>query len=208
MMKRNSRRHLILASSSPRRQQLIRTLQLPVMIHSVDVDESYPEGAKPSEIVEQLALRKAAAVYDLLRAGDAGQAGLIVGADTIVVFRDVILGKPRDRAHARDMLEMLQGKSHAVFSGVALIDADTGEAKVGHRKTLVRMKPLDRRRIEQYVATGEPDDKAGAYAIQGLGAMLIDTIEGCYFNVVGLPLSLLHDLLGEFGVDPFDSPFP
>jgi len=198
---------LILASSSPRRRQLISALNLPFAAVAADVDESCEAGAKPPEIVEELALRKAAAVYGKLPPELAGQAGVIIGADTIVVCRGKVLGKPRDRAHAVEMLEMLQGKCHEVYSGLALIDAATGRTKTGHRRTVVRMKPMDRQRIERYAASGEPDDKAGGYAIQGLGAMLVDSIDGCYFNVVGLPLSLLCDMLAEFGVDPFDSSF-
>lgn len=203
-MMRDSGRHLILASSSPRRQQLIRTLRLPVTVHTADVDESYPEGSEPSEIVEQLALRKASAVYRKVKSENSAKSGVIIGADTIVACRGIVLGKPRDRAHARDMLRMLQGTTHEVYSGLALIDAETGRTRLGHRKTEVRMKPLDPERIARYAATGEPDDKAGAYAIQGLGALLIDAIDGCYFNVVGLPLSLLDEMLAEFGIDAFD----
>ncbi|HEX7057900.1 MAG TPA: Maf family protein, partial [Bacilli bacterium] len=106
---------------------------------------------------------------------------------------------------AAAMLARLQGKTHEVFSGVALTEPGTGKTVVSHRVTRVHMKPLNERQIRRYVATGEPLDKAGSYAIQGIGATLIDSIEGCYFNVVGLPLSLLSDMLEQFGLNVLEN---
>lgn len=189
---------LILASSSPRRQELIRTLNIPYVIQASEVDESTPKDWSPAQIVEELALRKAAKVKDEL----GGQTkGIVIGADTIVVLDYRVLGKPKDAEDAASMLNLLQGKTHQVYSGVACMDAATGETIVSHRITHVRMKSLSAEQIASYVASGEPSDKAGAYGIQGLGATIVDSIEGCYFNVVGLPLSLLSDMLAKMGVN-------
>ena len=125
---------------------------------------------------------------------------LVIGADTVVEVDGRLLGKPRDRSDAVAMLSTLAGREHRVASGVAVVDAATGREATGSRLTRVWIRPLTQEEIEAYVATGEPMDKAGAYAIQGLGATLVPRIDGCYFNVVGLPLALLTDLLAQFGV--------
>lgn len=190
---------LILASSSPRRQELIMSLKLPVHIHASDVDESVEEQWSPEEIVEQLAYRKAAETAQQLKS--AHNSGIVIGSDTIVVLDGQILGKPIDAEEAKRMLQKLQGKTHQVFSGVACIDLASGIELIRHRMTRVSMKILTTSQINHYVQSGEPMDKAGSYAIQGLGALLIDQIEGCYFNVVGLPLSLLSDMLAELGTE-------
>lgn len=188
--------HLILASASPRRKELIQTFGLPVTIRPSDVDESTPEDWSPAHIVEQLALRKAAAVATTSLIGD-----IVIGSDTIVVLDKQVLGKPIDRAHAIEMVTALQGREHEVFSGIACIQVEGGKQLINHRRTKVRMKALSPAQVEHYVDTGEPMDKAGAYAIQGIGAMFIEGIEGCYFNVVGLPVAALADMLNELGVD-------
>ena len=195
---------LLLASASPRRRQLLEqlALSLPVRIQATDTDESTPPHWRPAEIVEQLALRKAEAARRELLSADADASGtLIIGADTIVVHDGVVLGKPADIADARRMLERLQGSSHQVYSGIALLHAGSGETLTRHRATSVAMKPLDARLIERYIASGEPMDKAGSYGIQGLGAALVDGIDGCYFNVVGMSLVLLSDMLSRYGVE-------
>ncbi|OPA80343.1 septum formation protein Maf [Paenibacillus selenitireducens] len=197
-MLKSDRQHLILASSSPRRQELIRTLNIPFEIRVSDVDETTPTFWSPAQVVEQLALRKAEKVRETLQAGEQG---IIIGADTIVVQDYRVLGKPKDDNDAIWMIGLLQGKTHQVYSGVACIDAASGETHVSHRITYVTMKHLTDQQIANYVASGEPRDKAGAYAIQGLGATIVESIEGCYFNVVGLPLSLLSDMLAKFGVE-------
>lgn len=195
-------RTLILASSSPRRRELIQMLGLPVRLRACDVDESVEPGTKPAAMVEELAERKAAASQE---AAESGEDGIVIGSDTIVVVDDRILGKPRDREEAARMLRGLQGRAHEVYTGVACIDLRTKVVLVRHRVTRVWMKPLTERQLDGYVATGEPDDKAGAYAVQGLGATLVERIEGDYFNVVGLPVSLLSDMLGELGVEVLGS---
>lgn len=189
---------IILASSSPRREMLLRSIGIEPRIIPSDADESYDPSHSPSNIVCALALRKARSVAQEQMA--VHETGIIVGADTIVVLAGQVLGKPKSRAHAIEMLSMLQGKQHEVYTGVAIVDARSGITRSDYSKTFVRMKPCSQDKVERYVDTGEPLDKAGAYAIQGLGAMLIDCIEGCYFNVVGLPLSLLSDMLEEFGI--------
>ena len=191
---------LILASSSPRRQELIRLLGLavPIEIQSSDADETVPSDWTPDRIVEQLALRKAHAVRSLQL--DVSPAAVILGADTIVVQDGQVLGKPQDAADAIGMLERLQGRSHDVYSGIALVDT-SGRELAKHAVTRVYMRSLDPARIERYVASGEPLDKAGAYGIQGAAAAFVERIDGCYFNVVGLPVSLAADMLQQFGMD-------
>lgn len=190
---------LILASSSPRRRELIQSLRLPVQIHPSEAGETIEPGLSPAEIVEILSLRKAQAVADQCGTGQNGS--IVVGSDTIVVLHGKVLGKPQNRQDARSMLNLLQGRTHEVYSGVACIQLGTERSRTAHRSTSVTMKPLTLERIERYIETGEPMDKAGAYAIQGIGATLIEEIHGDYFTVVGLPLSLLSDMLGELGVN-------
>jgi len=204
---------IILASSSPRRQELMTKLGLTFEIKAAAVDESVPEktGAfAPAELVEVLALRKARAVAEepgkAGKAGNAGNAGngaLVIGADTVVVHRGTVLGKPADAEEARAMLRQLQGTAHEVFTGLAVVRVIPGKVReaVAHERTLVKFRPVDEWEIERYVATGEPLDKAGSYAIQGLGAIFVEGIEGCFFNVVGLPLARLAKMLRSFGVN-------
>ncbi|GGG20384.1 Maf family protein [Paenibacillus abyssi] len=202
---RSTIRKVVLASASPRRQALMQTLalRLPLEIVAPDVDESTQPEWTPSEVVEQLALKKARAARELLQAQDdnACEAAVIIGADTIVVLDGEIMGKPKDSEDAIRTLQRLQGRMHEVYSGIACIHTADDREIVSYRVTRVHMKPLDSIRIGRYVASGEPLDKAGSYAIQGLGAVLVDGIDGCYFNVVGLSLSLLSELLLEFGIE-------
>ena len=177
----------------------MRLLGCPFEIMVKSVDETVDLTLPPADVVRTLALRKARAVSDEL-AGDKEKA-VVIGADTIVVWNGVILGKPRDEEEAFRMLSLLQGNTHQVYSGVACMDTATDRAVVDYRMTQVTFKPLTDQQIRRYIQTGEPLDKAGAYGIQGYGALLVDHIEGDYFNVVGLPLSRLTDLLQEFGIE-------
>ncbi|ANE47166.1 septum formation protein Maf [Paenibacillus swuensis] len=195
----NVQHHLILASSSPRRQELIRTLGIPYSIRVSNADETTAPGMLPQAIVESLSLCKAQTVLDLLTHEERSDKH-IIGSDTIVVLDGEVLGKPRNERDAHRMLTRLQGRVHEVYSGVAVIQASDGKYEVAHNMTRVTMKPLDAAAIDRYIATGEPMDKAGSYAIQGIGATMVTSIEGDYFNVVGLPLSLLSDLLAKFGI--------
>jgi len=189
---------IILASSSPRRQELIAMLGIPFDIKVSDANEDTEAGLSPAAIVEQLSSRKAAAVCEMYKEQPID--GIVIGADTIVVLEGEVLGKPKDRQDAFRMLNGLQGRKHHVYTGVACIDLRSGRHVVSHEVTLVYMKPLTDSQIERYIDTGEPMDKAGSYGIQGLGATTIERIEGDYFNVVGLPLSLLSDMLRQFGI--------
>jgi septum formation protein len=194
---------LVLASSSPRRKELVASLDLslPVYILSTDSDETVLPEWTPQQTVETLSLRKAKAALDMLgQSTDASHRDLILAADTIVAVDGHILGKPADDEEACRMLARLSGRKHDVFTGVVCMAADTGETHVAHRRTIVRMRELGYERIKRYVATGEPKDKAGAYGIQGFGSTLVEEIEGCYFNVVGLPLALLSDMLEKYGI--------
>ncbi len=188
-------RQIILASASPRRRELLASLGANFVVEPSLSGEDVPADWEPARIVEELALRKARSVL-ARRSG----AGVIVGSDTIVVLEGTVLGKPDTAQDAVRMLGMLQGREHLVYTGVACIDEASGREDVRHGSTRVRMKALSRRRIEDYVKSGEPMDKAGAYAIQGLGALLVDSIEGDYFTVVGLPLALLGEMLEGFGI--------
>lgn len=188
---------LILASQSPRREALLRQVGLNFEIMPSDVEEVFPAGEPPAATAEMLALVKAQQV------ASQRTEGLVIGADTVVVVDGQILGKPAGPDEAKEMLRLLSGREHQVITGVAVVDAATGRARSDGVATSVRFAPLSEEAIARYVATGEPLDKAGAYAIQGFGALLIEGLCGCYYNVVGLPLRRLAELLGEFGYDAF-----
>ena len=181
---------LILASASPRRAEILRTVGWPFEALAVDIDESRREGEEAAAYVERVARAKAEAAA--LRV----PGSTILGADTVVVIENEILGKPRDDEDARRMLRLLRDRWHQVLTGVALVNGETGSSKVAHEVTEVRFADMSEDEISWYVATGEPKDKAGAYAIQGQGARFIKEIRGDYFNVVGLPVRLLYELLG------------
>lgn len=184
---------IILASGSPRRKELLASLGLSFSIIPSQVDETVPDDWTPAQVVEALSERKASDV------AQTQEQGLVIGSDTIVVLDGQVLGKPRDEEEAFAMLTRLQGREHEVYSGLAIIDAATGETRIGHNMTKVKMKLLSPEKVKQYIASGEPMDKAGSYAIQGLGATLIERMEGDYFNVVGLSVSMLADYLEQFG---------
>ena len=186
---------IYLASASPRRRELMEQLGLSFTVTIGNVDESIEEALPPGRMVEVLSERKAGKVAGEL------DSGLVIGSDTIVVWRDRILGKPRDGQEALEMLARLQGDEHSVYSGLAVINVETGAAHVSHEGTRVFFRPAGREELKTYVDTGEPLDKAGGYAIQGLGVVFVSRIEGCYFNVVGLPLFRLTQVLKGFGVD-------
>jgi septum formation protein len=185
---------LILASASPRRRELLGRLGVEFEVAPSDLDEVL-EGAPSEETVATLALAKARAV-----AGRVGS-GVVLGADTVVVLDGVALGKPRDAGDARAMLARLRGRAHAVITGVAVVDAGTGRAETTAVVTRVAMADVGDDVIDAYVGSGEPLDKAGAYAIQGRGAALVAGFVGSYSNVVGLPLAATARLLGRFGVE-------
>lgn len=182
---------LVLASGSPRRAAVLRQLGLEPVVHTPDVDEAYLEGESPAEHVERLARAKAQAVA--LEYPDS----LVVGGDTVVVAAGAVLGKPASAGEAERMLAALCGRTHEVLSGLALAG---GHGVVsGLARTVVRFRRYDAASIAGYVATGEPLDKAGAYGIQGRGAALVDSIDGDYYGVVGLPVSVFMDLIERAG---------
>jgi septum formation protein len=182
---------IVLASGSPRRKQLLEMLHIPFRVIPPDVDEHVLPGEAPDRYVMRLSRAKAEAVVGRAP-GD-----VILAADTTVVLDGAIFEKPTSPANAVEMLSRLQGRTHAVMTAVAVAQDGTVEQALDVSK--VTFRPADRATLESYVATGEPMDKAGAYAIQGLGAPLIERVEGDFFGVMGLPLRLALDLLAKFG---------
>ncbi|MGE5809677.1 MAG: Maf family protein [Nitrospirota bacterium] len=189
------RQIIILASASPRRNSLLRQFGVPFKTVPADVDERVRAGETPEQYARRLSLDKARAASD--KAGK----GIVIAADTIVVLDDEILGKPSDERDALRMLSMLSGKTHRVITALTVMDNAAGKTLTRLSQTTVRFRRLSAEEIMSYVKTGEPLDKAGAYGIQEKGALLVSGIEGCYFNVVGLPISLLGEMLKEFGVN-------
>ena len=193
---------LVLASASPRRQELLCNAGVPFVVQSTNIPEVPQPGEAPRAFAERMAREKALAVFRR-RSND-----FVLGADTIVVVDGEILGKPRDRADAVRMLRVLSGRTHQVVTGVCLVgprmrtedrQPEAGFEDVRSETTLVTVDPLGDDDIHSYVSTGEPTDKAGAYAIQGRASRWISRIEGDYFNVVGLPVSLVYKMLREHG---------
>ncbi len=184
---------LVLASSSPRRREILASLGLTFEARAADVDETLLPGESASDAAERLARAKA----ETAAAGT--PEALVVAADTLVVLDGDALGKPRDRADARRMLATLSGRAHDVVTGVAC--AHGGRIVSGRETTRVVFAPMSGAEIAAYSATGEPDDKAGAYALQGIGGLFVERVEGSPSNVVGLPVRLLYRLASELGVD-------
>ena len=185
---------LVLASASPRRRELLARLGCAFESRAPAVDETPRAGEKPADLVARLALAKARAA---VAAGE-----LALGADTVVALGDTVLGKPSDGADARRMLRALSGRSHDVWTGVALVapDGDGGFERHAVRRTEVVFRALAEQEIDDYVASGEPLDRAGAYAIQGGAARFVTRYAGDFDNVVGLPLAVVRELLGEAGL--------
>jgi septum formation protein len=197
---------LVLASASPRRQELLRNAGFEFAVQPANISEELQEGEKPKAFAERLACKKALAVFQQW------PNDIILGADTIVIVQGEILGKPRDNADAERMLKLLSGRTHQVTTGVCIVGPLGNQLETGNQKletifcdarsetTSVIMAPLSDEDIRAYVVTQEPSDKAGAYGIQGIASRWISRIEGDYFNVVGLPVSLVYRMLHEHGV--------
>ena len=186
---------IILASQSPRRKELLERMGIQDFeTISPNVDESAFHGLPPEELVRHLSAEKAAAV-----AGRAGKHAIVISADTVVALEGAVLGKPADELDAFKMLSALSGVRHQVYTGVTVCRG--GEKQTAHEVTDVTFRELSEREIEDYISTGEPMDKAGAYGIQGYGALLIQGISGDYYNVMGLPVCRLSGMLARFGVD-------
>ena len=183
----------VLASGSPRRRRVLEGLDLEFTIEPPGVDESELPGEAPEEHVVRLARSKARTV-----AGD-HSIGTVLGADTIVLLDGVLLGKPSDAPDAARMLRSISGRWHEVLTGLALVRCSDGECAADFERTRVLVRELTDSQIEDYVAGGEPLDKAGSYGIQECGAALVERVEGCFYNVVGLPVVRLGSLLEDLG---------
>ena len=193
---------IILASASPRRKELLEKINLKFEVDASDCEENInpwlEPRLKPREIVRQLSIKKAKSV------AARHKNAIIIAADTIGVEGDRLLGKPHTKNEASKMLYAISGKSHLVITGFSILDTTTNKIVTGTVDTRVYIKKLTDEEIDAYVKTGEPMDKAGAYAIQGMGAVIVEKIEGDYYNVMGLPLNALTEALKEFGINVWD----
>ena len=187
---------IVLASTSPRRISLLHQIGMLFTVVAPMEDEA-SVNPDPKERVMENALAKARSVL-----GDV-EKGLVVGADTVVYIDEMILGKPSSEEEARTMMATLSGRVHTVYTGLAVIDAEAGRMEVSCEETQVQMMKLSAEEIGRYVETGESMGKAGAYAIQGMGAVFVEGVIGCFHNVMGLPSSLLRKMIRGMGHDPF-----
>ncbi|MHA1722542.1 MAG: Maf family protein [Candidatus Baldrarchaeia archaeon] len=191
---------IILASSSPRRIKILEEKGFEFEVHPIKLDEEkFMKNLPPEGAAKKIALTKALMVAEKVKNG------IIIGADTIVVYGNTVFGKPKNHEEAVKMLRMLSGKMHEVITAISIIEVKDGKKcreYVECVKTKVKMMELSEEEINAYVNTGEPLDKAGAYAIQGLGGIFVEWINGCYYNVIGLPIAKLYKLLKKMDVTP------
>ncbi|MEI7812382.1 MAG: Maf family protein [Ignavibacteria bacterium] len=181
-----------LASKSPRRRKLLKLFNLKFKSFSVDLNEEIPDGEHPVSTVKRLSLQKLEAAKSKVKCG------IIITADTIVVLNKKIIGKPKDEKDAAEILKLLSGKTHSVYTGFAIYNSVSGKTIINYVKTRVTFRKLENKEITDYIKTGSPMDKAGAYGIQDdFGAVFVNKINGCYYNVVGLPLTKLYDSLKQ-----------
>ncbi|HMG33896.1 MAG TPA: Maf family protein [Blastocatellia bacterium] len=190
---RDKQNKIILASSSPRRAEILQKLGVEFEILPSKVSERPHPNEAPPDYITRISRAKVVSVARTC------ERGLVIGADTVVVLKGTLLGKPQDKEDAARMLRELSGNWHAVMTGIALYDVETRKEVADYEKTLVRFAKLSEEEIEWYVNTGEPMDKAGAYGIQGFGGVFVEEIAGNYFNVVGLPIPLLYRLARRLG---------
>ncbi len=193
---------IVLASQSPRRQDLLKQVGINYRVVISNSDENYRADLTPEQIVAELSARKADSVFDkLMSSDDFGNKIAVIAADTIVALDNKVLGKPADEKDAFEMLKSLSGRSHSVYTGVTIlyagVDRVSADSFVEHTKVFFRK--LTDKEITEYIATGEPMDKAGAYGIQEKGAVLVDRIEGDYYTVVGLPIAKVYLSLKQNG---------
>ncbi|OGH96049.1 MAG: septum formation protein Maf [Candidatus Melainabacteria bacterium GWF2_32_7] len=186
---------IILASASPRRKELLKLIGLDFEVIPSDVEENIENQFFSPELIENLAVEKAADVAEKI-----GYDAIVIGSDTVVVINNKILGKPKDKKDAFNMLKLLSGKTHRVISAIAVIDTETGKTLKDFVVSDVIFKQLSDEEINAYIETGEPMDKAGAYAIQGFAGMFVKSINGCYSNIVGISVFKLAEMLKELGV--------
>ncbi len=185
---------IILASKSPRRIEMLERLNIKFEVFVSDVDESFDETLPPNEIVMEIAKKKA-------QSYKGSENDIVIGCDTMVLCKGEILGKPRDKEDARRVITLLSGKSHSVFSGIAICKGGDKVA-LDYCETVVHFRELSDAEIEKYISLSEPYDKAGGYGIQGVGGLFVTKIDGCYNNVVGMPLEKVYTLLKkEFSLD-------
>ena len=196
--------HLVLASASPRRRELLQQIELQFHVHVIDIDETPEENESPKDYVLRMAESKASAAYKNLREEHKKFGRLVVlSADTSVICDGKILGKPKDKASAREQLLMLSGREHQVLTSIAVIAADEEEellVKSLVSQSLVEFKQLSSEEIEKYLQTDEPYDKAGSYAVQGMAAQFIKNIQGSYSGIMGLPLYETASLLNSVNI--------
>lgn len=191
-------RRLVLASGSQQRLALLQQVGLNPEVIPAQVDESLPDVTDAVEYVETLARRKAGFVAFEL------EDAVVLGADTMILLDDGVVGKPAHAQEALAILLALNGRQHEVLTGIAVMDCVTGMLQVGHERTVVRFRNHPKETLQSYVGSGDGMGKAGAYAIQGRGAALVERIDGCYSNIVGLPLALVLEMLAKVGVSPFE----
>lgn len=192
---------IILASASPRRRELLDQINIKAIVQAVDIDESQKQDEPVNEFVERLAMEKAQRGFDTIINEDALP---VLGSDTVVEIDGVILGKPENRQHAKEMLQQLSGKKHKVHTSVAIVTKD--RSIIATSSSQVHFKSLQLQEIESYLASAEADDKAGAYAIQGIAAQFVKNINGSYSGVMGLPLYETVELLKQCGIAPLGRP--
>lgn len=190
----------ILASASPRRAEILRNAGFEFEILPSDVNESFRPGESAADYVRRLAGEKARAAARKLAARAGRDSSVIVAADTVVVVENEVLGKPASQEDARAMLRRLSGRTHEVLTGLAVLSLPSQDVEITMESTRVTFALMTDREIEEYIASGEPFDKAGAYAIQARGGKFITRVEGCYFNVMGLPLARLYSILREIEI--------
>ena len=199
MMDKGGAAQIILASASPRRRELLQQIRIKAIVQAVDIDESQKPGEAVSDYVARLAMEKARRGFDTI----SNEKKLpVLGSDTVVEIDGEVLGKPENRQHAKEMLMRLSGKKHEVHTSVAIVTFD--ENRLITSSSRVVFKTLAEQEIENYLATGEADDKAGAYAIQGIAAQFVKNINGSFSGVMGLPLYETVELLKQCGVTPLE----
>src|SRR3989344_5942048 len=187
-------KNIVLASSSPRRKEILEKTGLSFIVDPSNFEENLDQDLEPKELVKELSLGKAKDVTKRHKNA------IVIAADSVVLLNGKVLGKPHTKEKAESMLSELSGSIHSAITGFTIIDTDTGKTVSEAVETKIYFKKLTKEEIENYVETGEPLDKAGAYAIQGKGGMFVEKIEGDYYNIVGLPLANLVEKLKEFGV--------
>jgi septum formation protein len=194
--------NIILASQSPRRQDLLNQVGIDFKVICSNCDESYPDYLTPEQVVMALSGKKADSVFDkIISEGDLTDDFAVIAADTIVALGDKVLGKPKDKEDAFNMLKALSGKKHSVYTGVTILYAAKGKISMDSllSKADVSFYPLTEDEINDYISTGEPMDKAGAYGIQGMGAALVEGISGDFYTIVGLPVARVYHSLKSNG---------